>query len=316
VKGRGTHTEAIARGTRCLLAAIAVLITGTAAAPPALAAPTAPREGVYESCALYRNLDICIARLSQIRSGGFDTVLNYAQFHATAAELRAYADAAHSLGLDLIWPLKDQQWWGHGKLAGEYPMLASSCGCSSDRDFVRYVVGLARSHPATWGYYVGDEALPRQARAIVGFSKRVHRLDPEHPRLYVEVGDLRSLSRRLTRFAPGADVVGATTYPVGTVQDLNAVAEVSGVVKSTAERASRSSAIVLQAFSWDQYPGDASAIRLPDPVWPSGEEMRTMRTLAGGHDLVLWYSFFDIERSDQPELHWADLVSASRLAIG
>jgi hypothetical protein len=298
---------------------LAVLLTGAAIAPAAQGASAVPREGVYESCAPYQNLTPCIDRLAQIRSGGFDTVLNYAQFHATAAELRAYADAASSLGLQLIWPLKDRQWWGRGNLADRYPILASSCDCRSDRAFVRETVELARAHPATWGYYVGDEARPRHSKAIVDFSTRVRRLDPEHPRLYIEVGDLRSLERRLTRFAPGADVVGATAYPVGTVQDLNAVADVSEVVSSSAQASARDSAIVLQAFSWDQYPGDAEAIRLPDPAWPTGEEMRAMRAMTAGHDLVLWYSFFDVARSDEPALHWADLVAAaagSRMAAG
>ena len=44
--------------------------------------------------------------------------------------------------------------------------------------------------------------------------------------------------------------------------------------------------------------------------------MQQMRNAARGHDLVLWYSFFDIMRSDRPEAQWEQLIAASPAGRG
>ena len=73
----------------------------------------------------------------------------------------------------------------------------------------------------------------------------------------------------------------------------------------------RRTAMVLQAFSWGLYPEAGGKF---EPAWPSRASMRRMRDLAvreGRLQLLLWYSYFDIQRSSAPGRRWRDLVAAA-----
>jgi hypothetical protein len=153
----------------CIALALGVLLISSTAPSSARVRPTPvrgapsslPVQGVYEYCAPATSPDGCVGRLRQIAAGGFQVVLNYAAFDASRGQVQRYMSAAARLGVKLIWPMKEEPWWGPESLAGAYPALAASCRCSGDDAFVRYVVDLVKRSAATWGYYVADE----QARA-------------------------------------------------------------------------------------------------------------------------------------------------------
>ena len=297
---------------------LGALLIGFAAASPAKVSPvpvaaassSALVQGVYGNCSLASNGDACIGRLRRIAAGGFKVVLNYAVFDASRAQLQRYMNAAAALGIKLIWPMKDSPWWGPGSLAGAYPKLAASCGCADNGAFARYVVGLVKSSPSTWAYYLADEQPSNNAPQITAFSRWLHALDPSHPRLAIAVGD-DNVAQLLSPYASAADVLGADSYPVGTGQPVSRVGVIAGDVGAVAAATHRQTAMVLQAFDWADYP---NAGPWPAPRWPTRWEMRTMRDLAirNAHpSLILWYSYFDIRRAPNASQRWRDLVWAA-----
>ena len=164
--------------------------------------------------------------------------------------------------------------------------------------------------PATWGYYVADELAPLDAPAVAAFAHRLRAYDPTHPTLAVAAGD-DTVAQLLSPYATAADVLGADTYPIGTGQPLDRVSFIARNVKAVASRAHRRSALVLQAFSWSNYPNVGP---WPAPHWPSRAEMRRMRDLAiraADPSLILWYSYFDIRKAADADRHWRDLVWAA-----
>jgi hypothetical protein len=268
-----------------------------------------PVQGIYEYCAPRNSSDGCAGRLSQIAGGGFKVVLNYAVFDADAAQLRAYMDRASRLGVKLIWPMQDEPWWGRGSLAAMYPQLAAACGCSG-AGLAGYLIGLVRHSPATWGYYLADEQAPADAPAVTAFSRRLHAVDPAHPRLVVAAGE-DTVSELLAPYSSAADVLGADSYPVGTGQSTARVNFIASWVRAVAARSHRQSAMVLQAFNWSEYPRTGP---WPAPRWPTAAEMRRMRedAIAAAHpSLILWYSAFDIRRGPDASRQWHDLMQAA-----
>ncbi len=257
-------------------------------------AASRPVQGVYEYCAPSASRDGCVGRLEQIAAGGFRVVLNYAAFDADPGRVRHYIAAAARLRVKLIWPMKDSPWWGSPKsLALAYPELARSCRCAGTTSLLRYIVTLVSRSSATWGYYIADEQSPRQAGQVTAFSRRLHALDPHHPRLAVGAGE-DSVAQLLAPFAPAADVLGADSYPVGTGQSLDRVGLIGRAVAAVARAHHRRSAIALQAFDWSNYPGVGIAT---SPRWPTRTEMRRMRDTAiatARPSLILWYSYFDV----------------------
>ena len=266
-------------------------------------------QGIYEYCAPQSSSDGCLQRLLQIAGGGFKVVLNYAVFYADPAQLRGYMDQAARLGVKLIWPMQDAPWWGRGSLAAMYPRLAGACGCSHAA-LARYLIGLVKQSPATWGYYLADEPAPANAPAVAAFSRGLRALDPAHPRLVVAAGE-DTVSELLSPYSSAADVLGADSYPVGTGQSLARVRFIASEVRAVAAQSHRQVAMVLQAFDWSEYPKTGP---WPAPRWPTTAEMRRMREeaiAAARPSLILWYSAFDIRRGPNASMHWRELVRAA-----
>jgi hypothetical protein len=283
----------------------AVLTIGLVVAPGSDAAPALPEQGVYEYCPPARDESACLARLRQISRGGFSAVLNYRQLTADRSALLRYARAAERQGVEIIWPLKDAIWWRlGGDPAAAYPRLAAACGCNGRGAFLRWFVDLVRDLPATWGYYVGDETPPGHAAAVSELGRSVRRLDPSHPRLFVAQG--YHPGRDLAPFAFAADLLGVDWYPVGFDLPISTVSTVTARAARIARAASRQSAVVLQSFSWSQYP----EVGAPAPRWPRRDELRLMRDLAvraARPALVLWYSYFDVMQARHPGRRWRNL---------
>jgi hypothetical protein len=261
---------------------------------PAGATPPLPPQGLYEGCAPGGELDTCIAHLARIRAAGFRCVLNYSAWYGTPAELLRYADAAQALGLQLIWPLNNPVWRELGDFGANYPSLATNPGGA-----IALVAGL----PATWGFYIGDELPDREAPRVRRLSATVRAVAPGRPLLYVA----RPGARRLEPFAPYVDFAGADTYPVGSGDPSVRLAARSA--RAAASAAGARTAMVLQAFSWSQYTQNAFP-----PHYPGTATLRAMRDAAieNAHpSLILWYSYQDILRSDDPARRWRDLVRAA-----
>ncbi|MCW3016777.1 MAG: carbohydrate-binding protein [Solirubrobacterales bacterium] len=287
-----------------LLTLAVIALAGT----PARAA-TLPPQGVYDQCSPATDPTACLGTLDRVAGAGFSLMLNYSQLTASPEQLRALSRHAADLGVKLIWPLSNPVWRRGGELAKQYPQLAAACGCGSD-ELLAYVIGLAQHEPGTWGYYIGDEVTPEELPAVQALAARVKALDPQHPTLYFAYENMATLGKNLQPFASVADVAGAATYPVGTVQSVSFTETIAQLIRRILAPARRRTALVLQAFDWSQYPGD-----YPGAIgFPTFRQLRAQRdaALAGGPpSMLLWYSLHDIDRSGDPAGHWSDLVRAA-----
>jgi hypothetical protein len=284
-------------------------------------------QGLYESCPL-REGARCLDRLKQMAAGGFSFVINYDQLSGNAEQQLAYARLAHSLGMEVIWAIKNPAFWDGTNLISEYSDLAATCNCSDNDSFIRYFVNLVKNLPATWGYYIGDEVSPDDHDKLKTFTDLVKQIDPDHPRLFISCSQCDQNAKlnpsyvaSLIPMVDTSDVMGADWYPVGS--GGYSIAETSKVarnVQSVADLYGKQSAIVLQAFNWAEYPSsDPSCSPYPSCMpFPTEAQMQQMRTLTlrNSHpQLILWYSYFDILKSDNPAGHWADLVAAANAKI-
>lgn len=292
-----------------IIAALCLSTTGLVASPAL--ATSLPLQGVYEGCAPYEPQPECANRLTQIGQAGFGVVVNYSAWYGDQAQLQAYADAAQAAGVKLIWPLNESAWRDPGSstsLLSTYSTLAPTCGCSTNAGFVQYAINLVRSFPATWGYYIGDELGPSQASSVATLAAEVRQADSSHPLIYVALGST-SLASSLQPFESLANFVGADSYPIGSGGSVSDVGPIAQNVAQLSQANRTQPVMVLQAFDWSDYPGTQTA----PSSWPTESEMQTMRNdaLASNPSLILWYSFFDIQQSDDPAGHWQDLVNAA-----
>ena len=270
-----------------------------------------PPQGLYEECEPVNQAQ-CASELSQMGSAGFQLALNYSAWYGNAAAIQAYANEAQAAGLKIIWPLDYSAWRDPGtatSLQSTYTALAPDCGCSDNSGFLQYTINLVRNLPATWGYYIGDELDPSQASADKALASQVRSLDPSHQLLYVGMGSAATTGSNLQPFESVANVVGADIYPIGGGGTDQSVAPVASAVQQLSQQNGTAPALVLQAFDWSQYPSTPSS----NPTWPTESDMQAMRNeaLAINPSMILWYSIYDVLRSDNPAGHWQDLVTAA-----
>lgn len=267
-----------------------------------------PPQGMYEQCPPATEMARCVTNLQRLGAAGFRLVLNYNQLNATPEDLVAYAAAARDAGVQLIWPLNQQAIRRGESVRKFFPRLAAACACDG-QDLLAFIVSIARDQPATWGYYVGDEVDPAELPLVAALRDRVRALDPSRPSLYVAYENQATLGANLAPFAAAADVIGAATYPVGTVQPVSYTQTVGDLVGGLAARGGAGAAMVLQAFDWSQAPGEYPGAS----GYPTFEQMREQRDGALHADpaMVLWYSLHQLDRSDNPAGHWSDLVAAA-----
>jgi hypothetical protein len=278
-------------------------------AAPAQAA--LPPQGVYEQCAPNSKTEDCGARLQMIADAGFKYVLNYTAWYGSAEQVRHYADEAQAAGLKVIWPLNDHAWRDGTDLRSYYRYLGPDCDCSTNAQFKQWALGLVKDHPATWGFYVGDELSPTstnisQTKAL---ASEVKSIAPEKPTLYVTIpNDDGVLTSQLEPFEQTADYVGADYYPVGKGNKLDALTGYAEDTQRLASQYGRRPMFVLQAFSWSEY----------DPSYadrfPTRSEMQSMRDAAitsGDPQMLLWYAYNDVVDSSDPMGNWSDVKAAA-----
>jgi hypothetical protein len=278
-------------------------------AAPAKAA--LPPQGVYEQCAPNSTSEDCGARLRTIADAGFQYVLNYTAWFGNAQQVRQYADQAQAAGIKLIWPLNDHAWRDGTDLRSYYRYLGPDCPCSNNAQFKQWAIGLVKDHPATWGFYVGDELEPtsQNVSQTNALAQEVKSIAPARPTLYVTIpNDNGVLTTQLQPFARTADYVGADYYPVGKGNNLAATSGYAEDTRRITAQAGTRPAFVLQAFSWSEY----------DPSYadrfPTRGEMQTMRDLSigsGDPQMLLWYAFNDVMDSSDPQGNWDDVKAAA-----
>src|SRR6266568_4487218 len=253
-------------------------------------------QGIYEACSPSQG-QVCWDRLKTIAQGGFRIVLNYNSLAGSDQDINAYADHAQAVGIKLIWSLKDL--W-----------------VTAVTTIVNKFIALVKNHPATWGYYINDEALPSQHQQVKVFSELVHQLDPMHPRLSVACSQCDS--DPLVGIRPfvddSADVIGVDYYPVKPGWTIAQTGSLAKALQSLADRKGKQTAMVLQSFSWNDIQHQCDPFPNCAP-FPTQDQMRQMRdlTLQNSHPrLILWYSYYDLLKSSNPVQHWQDLIAAAR----
>jgi hypothetical protein len=276
---------------------------------PAPAKAALPPQGVYDQCA--PATQDCGAHLKMIADAGFQYVLNYTAWYGSADQVRQYADEAQADGLKVIWPLNDHAWRDGTDLRSYYRYLGPDCPCSNNAEFKQWALGLVKDHPATWGFYVGDELSPtsQNVSQTTALEQEVKSIAPDKPTMYVTIpNDDGVLTTQLGPFASVADYVGADYYPVGKSSSMDGVSNYASETRQMTASAGSSSIFVLQAFSWSSY--DSSMA----DRFPSRAEMQQMRDMAigsGNPQILLWYAFNDVMRSSNPTQNWENVKAAA-----
>jgi hypothetical protein len=220
-------------------------------------------------------------QLSEIADSPFDTLMNYAVNKcgsaATDAQILTYLDELESLGLKLVFSLKDY-----------------FDGGQDDIDAISHKVTIFKSHPAVISWYLNDELDPATYLAqLEERYQRIKELDDENP-----VWSVHWNTDWMLQEAHTTDIVGMDSYPIAH-GSITWVAEVADAASATG----KSLWFVPQIFSWTDYPGD---FRAATGRPPTKEEMRAMTYLAINHGArgLIYYSYFNIwdDRDyDKPE---------------
>jgi hypothetical protein len=244
---------------------------------------SAPMSGIYDACSYSepKNTPIpnCDDRLVALRQGGFQVVLNYWSAAMTVDQNLEYADTAQSLGMQVIWNLSNYR--------------------SESLDQKLDLVRATAAHPATWGYYVGDEVRPEDRWQVAQLSGEVRSMTRK-PLMYVS----RPNPSMMRPFRKLADFVGPDSYPYGPFDPPTCQTS-----RWASKMAPRNAVMVLQAYSW--------SIDFPDfsPDWPNAGQMREMRnqaTRCGRPKLLMWFCFHCItDYNPDPDAYWRQLAWAA-----
>jgi len=299
----------VARAGLCAALAACALATTTAAVAASDTLPI-PKQGLYEWCDPSQSADGCASRLNRIGQAGFRVVNNGYVFHSNPTEqvLRAYAQHAAAAGVQVLWPFPtafstaDPN--GNSLLKG-YSGLAKSCGCSTNQGFVAYVIGVLRSLPNTYGYYLADEPAQSTYAQQASWVSRVKALDPDHPRIIVGCGICSGGPDANVAWMSDLDIMlGSDAYPVtdgppAPGYSYWSVQQNAGSLDRIATAAGRQQVMVLQSWSWGDSVSDAQAIGV-DPArtrYPNRDEIEAQRNAAiqNSHpDLILWFTLTQV----------------------
>jgi hypothetical protein len=289
----------------CALVALAAP-AGADAAPQRL-----PDQGMYDTCNPVASADHCVSRLRYLSGAGFKVVQLMKNLEPTdLPALVVYANAAHALGMKVIWHLSP----------------------GIPQDTLITLVTALRLHPATWGYYVYDEPSAADRDKVATFAARVKALDPNHQRLVMGCGNCYGGEGSVS-FLDGIDVtLGSDVYPVWEqapdqpIVSRRVTAVASGLQK-VADRTGRRSVIALQAWRWgdSQYDSAATGIGQASrfPTRQEIEDQRNAAITAAHPDLILWFTLNQVigwepgqrpswwQEPTDPKQRWANLVGGA-----
>jgi hypothetical protein len=249
-----------------------------------------------------------------MKAGGVQVVVTSAMSPSLGA-LSQYAAVAHDLGISVMWEIGDPNWWQQppdgNQVAADLPQFATACGCSQNQALLTYVVHWLRALPGTYGYYAADDSTLQAGdeAAIATYMAQIKQLDPNHPAMIGSYSEQQRDSHQSI-----ADLIGQEIYPVTTSPTLpldthpvtwDAVRQTVTATQSSADRAGKASAFILQAFTWGDNLIDGEAVGVCSPSdtlascytrlrYPSAAEQLALRdaVLSYAHPaLILWYSF-------------------------
>ena len=280
--------------------------------PSPVVSSNAPSEGygIYEGCSPNDvSVETCLSRLNDMAAAGFKLVINYDELYGDASFQEAYFDRVQSLGMKVIFPLSNPAFYNGTDLNTVFPKLVEKCNCDDDNGFIKYLVNLVKNQPALWGYYIGDEVDTSDHNAMKSkLADVVHQQDPNHPRLFIDnPGRPVGVWRGNSPFFDTAEVIGTDFYPVRInspyYPTIDRTANIASGTQAYANAHKEDSAIVLQAFSYSEY-------QKPGSPYPTADQMNYMlsQTLKNSRPrIILWYSYYDIMSSDNPQQRWSDL---------
>ncbi len=287
--------------------------------PPG-AAIALPPQGLYDSC--IPSSPECLGHLDILAAKGFKLVLNYGQLYGDTAAQIAYADRASSVGMQVIWPILYTAGTASDWLVTKYPELGADSQCTDNPCMIRHIVNMVKNHPATWGYYVADEVKPEEYARMKPWTDLIVSLDPNHPRLFVTAGSNDPMEQYYGFYSymrDLADVFGPDYYPYGYIDEGTNLTRFTGATASHAQhwadKLGGQSAIVLQAFTWARYADVPLCLPWPQCApFPSFAQMKAQRdqTLLSSHPaLILWWTYADILKTENPAAHLDDLAAAA-----
>jgi len=311
-----------------LAALIAAVATSSALAAPA---PRLPEQGVYDWCTPSKSPDHCASRLRHLSAAGFKVVQNMSALNGgDLSDIRAFADAARANGIRVIWSLNSGA--GPLHLRGSLPKVAAACACTTEEQMLTYLVGVLRSYPGTWGYYIADEPEPEDHDRIAAFAEQIKRLDPGHPRLIMGCGLCWGGERSVSFLADIDATLGTDAYPVheqAPDQPVVArrVADDTAGLQRVADRAGRTTVVALQAWRWgdSHYDSQATGIGAASR-FPTRREIQLQRDAAITHGrpgLILWFVLNQVigwepgqrpwwwAQPTDPAQRWANLVGGA-----
>jgi len=262
--------------------------------------------------------DTAISQLDKIAAANFSVVLNYSVFWGTKAELLAYAAHANSRHLKIMWTFNDPDFAKYSGRSGKYLIndygeISASCGCSTNKGFLEYLVKLVKDLPATYGYSIGDEPTPNTASNVQNLYNIIRSLDSRHPQMVNATWDnatnpsLANLRKYLDPFG-FADILGADYYPVGTGAPASDTATAAGDVHTVATTYGKPAEMALQAFNWGQYPEDGVCSG-SQCTYPTTRQLQTMLRDAATEakpKIIFWYDYWDTVNAGQ----WTNFVKA------
>lgn len=300
------------RAAVCLVAAAALL---AAALPASASARTLPPEGIFDVCSLDTQMSTCLQRLQVMHDGGFQVVVITVD-STSLTSLQTYANAAHSLGMSVMWAISDAGWWSSPLSSsvqnnGYWSNFATACGCTQDGQILSSMVHWLGSLPGTYGYYAADDSM-LSAGSTSGVSQYVSTIkaaDPNHP-VILSSGD-ESQTAQYERFGDMNaselyPITTSTLMPVSSNRDWwDGMAQEASYDQGLANRAGKSSAFILQAFTFGDNLSDGQAVGVCTPSmsqqqcwnrlrYPTAADQLQLRNEVLKHSsprIILWYSF-------------------------
>ncbi|MFZ0734120.1 MAG: hypothetical protein WAM79_17495 [Candidatus Sulfotelmatobacter sp.] len=281
-------------------------------------------QAIYQDCNLDGQScsgpagDTATSQLDKIGAANFSVVLNYSVFWGTESEVRAYAANANARHLKIMWTFNDPDFAKYSGKSGKYLIddygeMSATCGCSTNKGFLQYLVKLVKDLPATYGYSIGDEPAPDTASNVQNLYNIIRALDSKHPQMVNATWDdannpsLANLRKYLAPFG-FADILGADYYPVGTGAPASDTATAASDVDTIATADGKPAEMALQAFNWGQYPDDGVCSG-SQCTYPTPRQLRTMLRDAATEakpKVIFWYDYWDTVNAGQ----WNTLVRA------
>ena len=295
-----------------LTAVSAFVLAATLGTAAASAATTMPAEGIFEGCQLNTQMQTCLQRLQVMHDGGFQVVVFPAN-DGSLADLATYDNAAHSLGMSVMWALSDPGWWQGSSVTDMFGNFSAACGCSDNATLLSYTAHYLGSLPATYGYYAADDSMltSGDTAGVARYTAAIKAADP-NPSHTILISS--NSADQANQFKGLGDLNGTEIYPVQQDSMLPVASNQSmwdGVGQSAidgqhlADSVHQASAFILQAFTFGDNLDDGEAVgactlsmtklqcaaQLHYPAPAAQLELRN-EVLKNAHPkLILWWSF-------------------------